>query len=388
MNVNRRSISAAALATALVLAWQFATVQANYEGNWTALYCVGSRSVLPDELTEGVWIFPASKGYDGQWYRMVARDPWMNSGLSRYLDSPKRQQRILFPTVAWALAAGQPGWVDASFIAAALAFLFAGVWITARWCAAQGESPWWGLAFAALPGTLITVDRMTVDVALYALIAAALYCWRRSWWLGCWAAGAGAFLTRELGLLLIAAFAVACLLQREWRRAVLLASAALPGWLWILYVGYRTSLPRGSRVIPVWASHWSLAGPFEAMLNPRDYALTPLVKTATQCMDGLAVAAVLMAVGIALVRLRRRPLDVEPLLCGLYVIVFVMASTSGFWADPYSYSRAFTPLAGLIAWRGVVEKRAWLAIPLGVMSARIVWQMGPQALGILKALAA
>ena len=104
MNLAQRSIAAAALATVLALSWQLATVQTNYEGNWTALYCVGSRSRLPAELTDGVWIFPATKGYDGQWYRIVARDPWMEDGLWRYLDTPQRVHRILLPAAAWALA--------------------------------------------------------------------------------------------------------------------------------------------------------------------------------------------------------------------------------------------------------------------------------------------
>jgi hypothetical protein len=386
MNLAQRSLAAAALATTLALVWQFATVQSNYGGNWTGLYCVGSRSTPPGELNAGVWIFPASKGYDGQWYRIVARDPWMRHGLSRYLDTPQRIHRILLPAAAWVLAFGQPGWVDSTYIAAALLFLFAGVWMTARWSADQGESPWWGLAFAALPGTLITIDRMTVDIALYALIVAALYCWRRNWWLGCWAAGAGALLARELGLLLIGAFVLACLVKREWRRGAVLASSALPGALWVFYVGHRTALPRGAEVVPVWADEWTLIGPFQAILNPRNYALAGWFKPATQTLDGLAIAGVVLAVCIALVRLRRRPLDVEPLLYGLYVILFVLVSGKGFWVDPYSYSRAFTPLAGLIAWRGVVEKRAWLALPLGFMVARIVWQMGSQALGIFEAL--
>ena len=71
---------------------------------------------------------------------------------------------------------------------------------------------------------------------------------------------------------------------------------------------------------------------------------------------------------IAAVRLCKLPLGVEALLCGLYVIVFLMVSGKGFWVDPYSYSRAFTPLAGLVAWRGLVERRPWFAFPLGCMT--------------------
>ncbi|HEY1342895.1 MAG TPA: hypothetical protein VGF59_35575, partial [Bryobacteraceae bacterium] len=168
MRAELRSLAVAAVATAALFGWQFATVHANYQGNWTALFCIGGNFHRPPELNHGVYVFPDSPGYDGQWYRAVAHDPWMRAGLWRFVDMPERCQRILLPATAWLMAFGRPEWVDRTYILAVLFFLFAGVWITSEWSAYQKRSPWWGLAFAVLPGTLITMDRMTVDVAEYA----------------------------------------------------------------------------------------------------------------------------------------------------------------------------------------------------------------------------
>ena len=120
--------------------------------------------------------------------------------------------------------------------------------------------------------------------------------------------------------------------------------------------------------MPRWAIEWTVIGPFQAALNPQDYALSGWIKPATQFLDALALLGVVLIVCIAAVRLCRLPSGVEALLCGLYVIVFLMVSGKGFWVDPYSYSRAFTPLAGLVAWRGLVERRPWFAFPLGCMT--------------------
>jgi hypothetical protein len=311
----------------------------------------------------------------------------MRTGLYRYVDAPERYERLFLPLVAWLLAFGHAAWVDAAYILAVLAFLFAGVWIAAKWSVVQGHTPWWGLGFALLPGTLISVDRMTVDVAEYALVAAALYSWRTQKWLACWMAASAAFLTRELGLLVILAVTGLSLLDRAWRRAILFACAAVPGILWYRHVERTIVISKTLRVVPRWVFRTTLIGPFYAIFHPPKYPLMGWTRAATQVLDGVAIAGVVVAVCLAiLVLIRRRPLTLEAVLCACYVVVFVMVASNRFWVDPYSYSRAFSPLAGLIAWRGVTERRACFAIPLLCMLPRIIWQLGPQALGIARSL--
>src|SRR5258708_4449169 len=104
----RSSAWVALAATAAALAWQAATVHFNYGGNWTALFCIGGKSPMPPPLLSGAWIFPGSAGYDGQYYRLVAHDPWMRSGLSRFVDTPERYRGILLPAAPGLTPFGQP----------------------------------------------------------------------------------------------------------------------------------------------------------------------------------------------------------------------------------------------------------------------------------------
>jgi hypothetical protein len=208
-----------------------------------------------------------------------------------------------------------------------------------------------------------------------------LYCWHRRWWAGCWICGAAAFLTRELGLLVIVAMAAAALVERSWKRALASAAAAVPALLWNAHVA---AIAGKTHLVPRWVERANFIGTYQEIFNPRTYpGLPPGIETATRCLDALAVAGVVMAICLALLGLWRRTLTVESIFCALYTVVFLLVSNKRFWADPYSYQRAFSPLAGLLAWRGLTEKRPWMAIPLLVMLVRVVWQLGPQALGIL-----
>ena len=395
----RRSAWVALAATVAALTWQAAAVHFNYRGNWTALFCIGEKSSMPPDLQSGAWIFPDSKGYDGQYYRVVAHDPWMREGLSRFVDSTSRYRRILLPAAAWLLAFGQPLWVDRAYILLVLVSLFAGTWFTAMWVAVQNRSEWWGLGFLLLPGVVITLNRMTVDITEYACLAAALYFWRRKSWIGCWIAGAAAFLTRDLGLIVIASLVGMCLLQRFWTRAAVFAASALPALLWNFHVaqtivGDDAAISRSVHLIPSWAFQTRIIGigPFLAILRPPAYPLPPWIAIATQWLDRISIAAVIMGVCMAAAlaasaAIKRHPFTLELLLCALYATLFLMVTSRGFWIDPYSYPRAFSPLVGLIAWRGVLNRRAWFALPWLGLLLRAGWQLGPQAIGILQGIA-
>ncbi len=348
---------------------------------------------MPADLQSGAWIFPDSKGYDGQYYRVVAHDPWMQRDTREFVDGRHRYDRILLPAAAWLLARGRPGWIDASYILLVLVSLFVGTWFTSMWAMLENRAVWWGFGFLLLPGVVVTLNRMTVDITEYACLAAALYFWRRGFWIGCWLAGAAAFLTRDLGLILIAALVGMSLLQRAWRRAALFATAAIPAALWILYVDHTIQSHHVAAhaptlsLIPIWAFRTPLLGAFLAIVNPQNYPFAGWLKTATQCLDGIAIAGVAMAALAAVAEVRRRPFPLEASLCILYAALFLMTSVRGFWIDTYSYPRAFSPLLGLIAWQNMTSFRAWAFLPWLAVLLRVCWQLGPQVIGIFHAVA-
>src|SRR5579862_780128 len=162
---NARPLVYAVGAMALVFSWQWATVQANYGGNWSALYCTGARLGVPSRLAaEHIYEFPGSFGFDGQMYHYVAHDPLIRTpDLKAAVDAPwLRYRRILVPGLAYMLALGRANWVDPAYFALVLIFIGAGVYWSVECSQALGRSPAWGLLFLLMPATLISMDRLVL----------------------------------------------------------------------------------------------------------------------------------------------------------------------------------------------------------------------------------
>ena len=169
----RISVLWALLALFISLLWQFSTVRYNFGGNWTALFCTGQVERIPPELQAHTYTFPG-KGYDGQMYRYVAHDPFLGRGYQSYVDAPRlRYRRLLVPGLALAFAGGRQGLIDGSYIAVTGMFVLLGAYWLSRWATVNELHPAWGLAFLLVPGTLVSMDRMTVDGSLAALCVAA-----------------------------------------------------------------------------------------------------------------------------------------------------------------------------------------------------------------------
>jgi hypothetical protein len=365
---------------------QALTVYATYDGQWSALFCIGGEQ-SQHSLTSGLWTFPGSRGYDGQWYRLVARDPWLETDVWRSIDDPRlRYRRILIPGIAWALGLAQPEWIDAAYFVTVIGLIFLGVYFTAEWIREQGQPPWLAAGFAIMPGTLISIDRMVVDIGLYTCIAAALLFWRRRNWIACWLAGMLAFLDREIGLLLITALVLASLHQRAWRRAAVFATAAGPAAIWFLWVAaILPPTPQLLPLVPDWVLKWPIIGPFRFILRPPEYLFDFLLRFATQTLDRLLIVGIIIGSILAIREIWRKPWTLDSLIMALYVPIFLFVSTPRFWADPYASARAFTPMVTLLAWRGLVSNTPTLYLPAGLMLLRTVWQLGPQFLGVIRA---
>src|SRR5580658_7483876 len=139
----------ALLCVILGLGWQLLTVHFNYGGNFTALFCTGAGLPIPPQLaSEHIYVFPRSGGYDGQYYHYVAHDPLYRTEIGRALPGPViRYPRILLPGLAYLLALGQQHWIDASYIACNLTFLFLGAWWLAQLLMRMGLNPWFAVLY-------------------------------------------------------------------------------------------------------------------------------------------------------------------------------------------------------------------------------------------------
>ncbi len=161
-----------------------------------------------------------------------APDPCFARGYFCYVDNPSyRYSRILVPALAYLLTAGQDRRIDAACLGVNLVFLFLGSYWTAQIAQRWGWSPWTGLLFLAVPAAIVSIDRLTIDLAMVALCIGYIALRPLSvGWFTLLAAGA---LCRETGFLPIAAACIGRLRAREYRNAAVAALMAAPGVVWI-----------------------------------------------------------------------------------------------------------------------------------------------------------
>jgi hypothetical protein len=377
----------ALLGVLLVGCWQAATVHFNYGGNWTALFCSGDAFTVPPDLAASTYIFKSSTGYDGQFYRYVAHDPWFQKGWSKYHDAPKlRYSRILLPGLAWLLAGGQSRYIDAAYISVVLLCVFLGIYWLSRYAVFHGRSPAWGLGFLSLPGTLISIDRLTVDIALAALCAGLFWYVKRDSPARLYLVLVLAGLVRETGLLLAGACCLHALWHRRWRNALVYATAALPALAWHQFVAARI-MPvhaHSGGLVPRWFFLYPLVGIVMKLFRPESYPFGPVLAHAIQAADAIALCGFLLAMGLAVWGMRKGRLDQEQWATIAFAALTLALSVPGFWRNVYGWGRPFSPLVFLVGLRALSGGSPWLLAPILMMDLRIAVQWAPQLWGVLR----
>lgn len=370
----------AVLALAAVLGmwlWQFATVHFNYGGNWTALFNTAPDWKRPAFLaSEDVYTFPpGSLGYDGQMYHFIAHDPLMRRGAASAMDDPAlRYRRILVPALAWALALGRDSAIHAAYLAVILGFVFLGVYWLARAMRIQGRHPAWGLMFVLMPATLVSLDRMTVDVGLAALtVGFVLYSdsrWKLLPILAC------AALTRETGFLLTAGYGVFLLSRRRFADLVLAGASTLPAIFWYAYVGHHTPPePLGGigSMIP-------LAGWIERVAHAAVYPLPRWQALVAVELDYVALMGVALMLGHAAWLAWARRWNARAAAIYVFAAAILFIGSQSVWEDAFGYGRVVTPLMVLLA---VEDARPRLAFaPVALVDARIGLNFLKQIVGV------
>ena len=360
--------------------WQFATVHFNYSGNWTALFCTNPDWPRPPfAASENIHPFPNS-GYDGQMYHFIAHDPWMTRGAVAAMDDPSlRYRRILVPVLAWTLALGRDSAIHTAYYAVILGFVFLGVYWMARAMLLRGRHPAWGLMFAAMPGVLVSMDRMTVDVALGAL-AAGFVVYSGSRWkllpiLVC------AALTRETGLLLTAGYGVFLLSRRRFADLLWTAATAVPAMLWYGYVSRHTPPEKLSGI----GSLIPLAGWLERVAHPVVYPLPHWPALAAHELDYVALAGVALMLGHAVLLAWERRWNARAAAIYLFAAAIAFIGSRSVWEDAFGYGRVVTPLLVLLAAEDSRPRLAFL--PTALIDARIGLNFLTQIKGVVRGLA-
>ncbi len=359
-------------------------MQANYRGNWTSLFCTGALQRHPPLVASGhTYLFASSTGYDGQFYRYIAHDPFLRSDLKSYVDDPRlRYHRILVPLLAYVLAFGDSGLIDQAYEFVCLLSMGLGVYWSCRFAQNSGLAAAWGLLFLAMPAIPITMDRLVVDGALAALTAAFLYYGRSPSW-KLFLVLAGAALTRETGFLLIFAYCAYLALRREIRMAAVFLCSAAPAVAWYSYVQVNTTGNSYSpALIPVWPIVRALLHPSKYLLGAQYPLGTPLAG-AIVAADYLAFAGVLLGFGLALLWLARGPLDPPRIAAALFAVMGLLFQIAGQWDNVFTFGRIYTPLLLCLSALGAQTRNPWLLLPAALILPRVAIQFAPQVLGVI-----
>lgn len=353
-------------------------MHANYGGNWTALFCTGGRQRLPPlVVSENIYLFTDSTGFDGQFYHYIAHDPFLQSDLKDYVDNPRyRYRRLLVPLLAYALAWGHSAFIDRTYALVCLLSIGLGLYWSCRFAQDVGLASAWGLVFLAIPAIPITLDRLVVDAGLAALTAAFIYYSRPTSGRPTWklfVVFVCCALTRETGFLLVLAYCAYLALRRELRMAGVFLLSAAPAIAWYSYVQVKTqALSYGFGMVP-FSVLWRV------LAHPWNYPPgTPFVD-AVVAADYLALAGVLLAFGLALLWFMRAPTDPLCIVAALFATTVALFQ----WQSVYDFGRVYSPLLLCLTAIGAEQRNPWLLLPIAMLLPRIAIQLAPQAIGVL-----
>jgi hypothetical protein len=176
-------------------------------------------------------------------------------------------------------------------------------------------------------------------------------------------------LARETGIILLASYCLWLAIQRDWKKMVLYATAAIPWIGWSAFVNSNTAADHTRFLGP------PLAGIAGRTLHPVQFSLTSAWLRQAALFDYLAVVAIWIALLLVL-RLawqrRAGPLDLA--VYGYAALAAILAQPQ-IWGDAYSLSRTQTPLLLCLALAG---RSRWHLLPLLLPLPRILLQFAPQ----------
>lgn len=300
---------------------------------------LGSRFVAQaDSVPPGVPILPNHGGYDGQFYYRLAVTPFTHTpvAVGIRLDSPAyRQQRILYPLLARAVAGGR---IERIPLAMALVnFLLLGLLaaLGARIARAAGHHALWGLAFSLSIPLLYTMSRDLTEILETTLLAAALLLRSRHRFVSGWLL-ALAVLARETALFVAVAIALAALIEergrlgraaaRVWPEVLppVMVYVAWQSWLWSAW-GVTGSAQGGSATLGLPLA--GLAGELLRHAGPDHYIEIGFILLFT------------VAVGLVL-REGRAPL--LPMLAWVLYTLLLSLTTRIVWVGSAGFFRAFS----------------------------------------------
>jgi hypothetical protein len=328
------------------------------------------RATLPN-----LYVHPAGTTYDGQFFYRLALEPWTHAQTAHgiALDEPAyRQQRILYPLLAWAISGGQWQLTPVALIVTNLVAVGALAYAAAALAAHLGRHVFAALLVPLYPGYLVTISRDLAELTEAALMVAgvALLARRRYAWAG--AALTAGMLAKETLLVV----PIAGIVVWIWRRVRGQHDLGAPLGVWaapiVAYVVWSAIL----------AVRWGTTGfsqgsvnfgpPFQA-LEQRLGALGVGTNAWSEYLGEWERLGLLVAVPLAALAVRPWRLTVGSILivaCGLYAAAASLYTTF-VWRDEYAYLRALHELE-LCAALALLAAGVWATRLMGAATS-VMW---------------
>jgi hypothetical protein len=286
-------------------------------------------------------------GYDGQFYFVIAQDPFLrNPQIAPSLDNSLRYRRILYPLLAWIVTFGQRAWLPWALVLINVAAGTAAIAALAEGARRRGRSPWLALTVALYPGLWMPILMDLTEPLQIALLA----------WAIVLDGSAALLLLSALAKETTAAVQVIELVRRAWARQWARAArhavalALLAGWALLVWK-------------TVHAHESTLGG---HLLDPPG---APLIALASA--PGWGRLLVATAVGICVLAILRLVWARDPAAwAGAVYAAVGLAAGIDTWADPLAYFRVIGGGVMLVflSWTAARDRAGAAAMGLSVVA--------------------
>ncbi|HMK63967.1 MAG TPA: hypothetical protein VK386_10130 [Acidimicrobiales bacterium] len=318
------------------------------KGDITRFVFAGSEYVNPAAAPRGLHVFPGS-GYDGEFYYRLALDP-LDVGRTAFgitLDAPFRVERIGFPVLSWLASAGHGSLVPDAEVAVNLAALTVLGWLAGVLAKQSGRHAAWGLLVVGFWGFLFSIGRDVPEVVASCFLVGGLVSLRRQRPLLAGLLLAGAVLSLETTLDVVAAVAVVDIVALLWGRRrtrhqeVAWIVPAVAFGAWQLYAWQVTA------TVPLRSGGGNLSAPVVNMVGALGHYLKGLPSSGSViwlCEFGVLAVVTIVAAGVV----RRSTVPPWEVVAWVVALVVAICLTHGIWYGRADF-RAFEDLYVLSA---------------------------------------
>ena len=374
--MDQKALAVAAIAVLCAAAWIVLNVAGNYGGHISGVFYTGSKRALPPELDGShTYRVKDETGYDGQFYRLVAHDPLIRRGFSAFVDNASlRWRRIGVPGLAAILSFGNDGVVDFVYVAILLAFVMLGAYWLAQYAQQQQWASAWGLTFLLIPAVAVSLDRMTIDLALAALTIGLVQSSAspgRRW--AIYAILCAAPLVRETGLLLVGAWNLYSAMRRDWRATTLGAACAVPAVIWWIYV-YGHTPPDGTP----WFSRYPFSGIIGRTIQGVQAPVSTLWLRAASAFEELALAGIWLALVLSFYLVWKRRFGLLEITAVVFALFAATLGKFDIWESAYAAGRTMSPLLIVLGLLALRDRKPLFLFPLLLVLPRIALQYEAQ----------